>query len=129
MAIRIFLALQASIWLPYGLFCFFQPAFLGEAAGVEIGSPTGDIEIRAMYGGLQAALGAFTLAGVLHEPLRQPALIAIAFLVTGLATARLGGVALLGDVSAYTAGALVFEIATVAVALFFLRRSDPLAVA
>lgn len=37
---RIFLGLQALLWLPYGVFCFFQPAFLGEAAGVTIGSTT-----------------------------------------------------------------------------------------
>ena len=127
MAVRIFLTLQTLLWLPYGVFCFFQPAFLAEAAGVEFGSLTGNIEIRAMYGGLQAALGAFTLAGILREPLRRPALTAVAFLVAGLATARLGGVALEGDLSAYTGGALVFEIATVAIAVFFLRRSDAFA--
>jgi len=124
MAVRIFLAVQTLLWLPYGVFCFFQPAFLAGAAGVEFGSLTGNIEIRAMYGGLQAALGAFTLAGFLREPLRAPALTAVAFLVAGLATARLGGVALEGDLSAYTGGALAFEIATVAVAVFLLRRSD-----
>ena len=55
---RIFLGLQALLWLPYGVFCFFQPAFLGEAAGVTIGSTTASIELRAMYGGLQASTGA-----------------------------------------------------------------------
>jgi hypothetical protein len=63
MAARIFLGLSALVWLPYGIFCFFQPGYLGEAAGVTIGSTTGSIEIRAMYGGTQAAIGALaTLA-------------------------------------------------------------------
>ena len=37
MAERAFLALATLIWLPYGIFCFFQPGFLADAAGVELG--------------------------------------------------------------------------------------------
>jgi hypothetical protein len=58
MAARIFLGLSALIWLPYGLLCFFQPAGLAESAGVTFTNATGATELRAMYGGLQAAIGA-----------------------------------------------------------------------
>jgi hypothetical protein len=51
---RIFFALTALVWLPYGIFCFFQPGYLAQAAGVTATSATGTIELRAMYGGLQA---------------------------------------------------------------------------
>ena len=34
MATVIFLAISAALWLPYGLFCFANPGYLAEAAGV-----------------------------------------------------------------------------------------------
>ena len=57
MATRIFLLLSALLWLPYGIYCWLHPSALAEAAGVAFQSPTGSTELRAMYGGLQAALG------------------------------------------------------------------------
>jgi hypothetical protein len=30
---RVFLAVSALVWLPYGIFCFLQPGYLAEAAG------------------------------------------------------------------------------------------------
>ena len=63
LAVRIFLALSALIWLPYGVFCLIQPQFLAGAAGVAFTSPTGSTEIRAMYGGLSA----YTAAGLGFE--------------------------------------------------------------
>ena len=31
---RIFLGLSVLLWLPYGVYCFFQPHALGDSAGV-----------------------------------------------------------------------------------------------
>jgi hypothetical protein len=62
MAARIFLAFSALLWLPYGVYCFFDPGFLAGAAGVVSQSPTASTELRAMYGGLQTAIGALALA-------------------------------------------------------------------
>jgi hypothetical protein len=124
MAARVFLALSALVWLPYGLWCFASPGFLEGAAGVASTSATGSTELRAMYGGLQAALGALALGGLLRPALRRPALLALGFLTAGLALARLGGLALDGSASAYTASALVFEIPSAALAAFFLSRAS-----
>ncbi len=74
MAIRVFLGLVALVWLPYGLLCFFQPGFLAGAAGVTSTSATGSTELRAMYGGLQVAIGVLALAGALRPPAAAPAL-------------------------------------------------------
>ena len=125
MAVRVFLAFSALLWLPYGVWCFFDPGFLAGAAGVAFQSTTGSTELRAMYGGLQAALGALALAGVLRESLRRPALVTLGFLASGLALARLGGVALDGALSTYTITGLGFEIATAALSSFFLSRAVP----
>jgi hypothetical protein len=75
MAARIFLGLSALIWLPYGLYCLFQPGALAESAGVAFTSATGATELRATHGGLQAAIGAVALAGALRPALSRSALV------------------------------------------------------
>ena len=124
MATRVFLGISVLVWLPYGVFCFFQPGFLSGAAGVSIASTTGSIELRAMYGGLQSAIGLLALAAILRSELARSALVAIAFLTGGLGMARLLGAGLDGEVSAYTGLALVFEFASVGVATWLLRATE-----
>jgi hypothetical protein len=127
MAARIFLGLSALIWLPYGLLCFFQPAGLAESAGVSFINPTGATEIRAMYGGLQTAIGAVALAGALRPALSGSALALLLVACAGLGGARLLGAGLDGALSAYTGMALVLELGTVALTAWLLRRGRTLA--
>ena len=109
MPTRIFLALSALLWLPYGLYCFAAPASLAAGAGVAFQSPTGSTELRAMYGGLQAAIGLLATLGALRAAWRRPALVALGFLTAGLCAARLAGLALDGGFSSYTGMALGVE--------------------
>jgi hypothetical protein len=127
MASRIFLALSALVWLPYGLYCFFAPGALEGVAGVGSSSTTGSIELRAMYGGLQAAIGTLALAGLLRDSMRRPALLALVFLGGGLALARLAGAVIESELSTYTAMGLFFELVTVAWASWLLGREPALA--
>lgn len=124
---RIFLAFSAALWLPYGLYCFVDPGYLAEAAGVAAGSATGTTELRAMYGGLQAAIGALALASLFRAPLRQPALLCIAFLCAGLFTARLAGALLDASFSSYTGMGLAFESGSTAIASWLLVRQPGVA--
>jgi hypothetical protein len=119
---RIFLALTALVWLPYGIYCFFDPAYLAQTAGVAATSATGTIELRAMYGGLQAGIGAFALAAALRPALVGPALITSCFLFAGLAVTRLLAAIATGELSPYTAGALGLEWGSTALAVWLLRR-------
>jgi len=119
---RIFLAANVLLWLPYGLFCLASPGFLAEAAGVTATTPTGTTELRAMYGGLQAAIGLLALAAVLRRDLERTALAALAFLGGGLFTGRLVGALGDGGLSGYTIGALALEIALTALSVRFLQR-------
>ncbi len=125
MATVIFLAISAALWLPYGLYCFADPGFLKEAAGVAAGTTTGTIELRAMYGGLQAGIGTLALTAIWLETLRRPALLCIVFLCAGLALARLLGAAVAAEFSAYTIMGLMVEIGSVAFAAVVLRGGDP----
>lgn len=110
MLLRLFLAASALVWLPYGLLCFFAPGFLAEVAGVASTSTTGTIELRAMYGGLQAALGVLAGAAFFQPSLQRPALIALSFVCAGLFMARLLGALLGTEFSSYTAVGLLFEL-------------------
>jgi hypothetical protein len=123
MATRVFLGLSVLVWLPYGLYCLVQPGSLAEAAGVTAVSATASTELRAMYGGLQSAIGALALAALLRPGLGRAALVCLFCLCAGLGSGRLVGVALDGGVSSYTALALVFEFGSAAVAAWLLARA------
>ena len=121
MPARIFLALSGLIWFAYGIYCFFAPGSLDGVAGVAATSATGTIELRAMYGGLQAGMGVLALAAVLRPALVAPALLASSFLFAGLATARLLAAIDAGELSSYTISGLSLEWGSLALALALLR--------
>jgi hypothetical protein len=123
-ATKIFLGVSVAVWLPYGLFCLVSPGYLAEAAGVAATSATGTTEVRAMYGGLQAAIGALCLFALARPALRSPVLLVLCFLTGGLALARAVGFALDGDGSGYTFGALGFETANTLVAAYLWNASS-----
>lgn len=116
-----FLGLSALLWFPYGLYCFFAPGFLAGAAGVTFTTATGATELRAMYGGLQAAIGLLAFAGMQRADLTRPALITIATLTAGLGVARLLGALSDGAWSGYTLMALVIEFGSATWAARLLR--------
>jgi hypothetical protein len=122
MAARIFLALSVLVWLPYGVYCWLDPGSLASAAGVGSTSPTGSTELRAMYGGLQIAIGLLAGLGVVRPPFVRPALLTLAFLTAGLATARLTGAFVDAGFSSYTWTALAFEVPSAVLAIALLRR-------
>jgi len=122
MAEKSFLVVSALIWLPYGILCFFQPGFLEGVAGVKALSVTANIELRAMYGGLQSAIGVLAALAVMREDLRRPALLTLGFLTAGLGLSRLSGAALDGEISLYTGSAIAFELISAAVAAWILSR-------
>jgi len=121
MAARIFLALSGLVWFPYGVYLFFQPDYLADAAGIVSTTATGKIELRAMYGGLQAGIGALAFAGALRPAWMRPVLFAGCFLFGGLALSRSLAAIAVGEVSPYTAFGLCFEWASTALALWLLR--------
>ena len=119
---NIFLGFSALAWLPYGLFCFLRPGYLAEAAGVAATTVTGTVELQAMYGGLQIALGVLALVGLLRPRVGDHALAALAFVCGGLGLSRFLGTIAAHELSAYTAVALVFEWTSAAFAVWLLSR-------
>ncbi len=121
-ATKVFLGFSVLVWLPYGAFCIFQPEYLAEVAGVGATTATGTTEIRAMYGGLQAGIGALCAFAFFRPSLVANVLLSLAFLTGGLAIARSIGFVLDWSSSGYTFGALGFEIINTLVAVFLARR-------
>ena len=118
--IRFFLGLSALAWGGYGLYCFLDPGSLATTAGVTSTTATGTTELRAMYGGLQIALGALAAFALFRPAHQSGVLLTLAFVTGGLFTARLLAVLPASDFSSYTVGALAFELAfTVFAALLY----------
>ena len=103
-------ALSAILWFPYGVFCFLRPDYLEGAAGVGASTATGVIELRAMYGGLQAAIGVLAGLAFARPTLRRAALVTLLCVYAGLGVSRLAATLAAGEVSAYTGFALVLEL-------------------
>ncbi|MBB3048345.1 hypothetical protein FHR99_002619 [Litorivivens lipolytica] len=121
MAIRILLLVLAVGWTPYGMYCLVFPEFLGPIAGVEATAATGVAELRAMYGGLQIAVGLAALVGFLRSDYIERALWVQVVAVGGIGGGRLIGLLVGGDASGYTLGALAFEGLTLALCVAALR--------
>lgn len=119
----IFLIATAIIFIPYGVLCFFKPEMLAKSAGVEATSATGQTELRAMYGGLQSAIGVLAVVAFFHPPLTIPFLVALTAVTAGLLFPRIAGLIMDGEYTGYTGMALGFETVLLAGALFFLAGS------
>ncbi|HKY90095.1 MAG TPA: DUF4345 family protein [Nevskiaceae bacterium] len=123
MVTSIFLWISGAGWLGYGLYCLVQPSFLASAAGVTSTSATGLIELRAMYGGVQTAVGVFTLIAAMNARWRAGVLLGLTCIYFGLCTTRTGSAVAAGDFSSYTVGALAFEWTCALLALWLFRKT------
>lgn len=121
---RIFLGLFGLVAMSFGIICFVDPGFLDAFAGVAATSTTGTVELRAMYGGMQMALGVLAFLGAFLPAFTRTALLATAMLCAGLGSSRLLGAIAASEVSSYTRGGLVFELGSTAIAVLLLRRSS-----
>ncbi len=119
---RAFLIIAGLMWIAYGLYMLFVPQALAATAGVSALNGTGTIELRAMYGGLEAAVGVLALWGGFAAGLRRAGLAALAFTCTGLGATRLISAVLAGEFSTYTIQGLCLEIPLSVLALWLLRH-------
>jgi len=124
MLLRLFLALTGLGWLLYGLYCFARPSSLSLIAGVSGSAPSGVTELRAMYGGLQAAVGLFVFSSCWKPNLQRSALHTLIVLYLGLGFSRLAAALLHGDISAYTLAVIPIELVSATLAILLLRTRD-----
>ena len=125
---QIFLMLEAVGWFGYGLLCLLYPSMLASVSGVESLTTTGLVELSAMYGGLEAAIGIIAFFGWQDTQKTHWALWSLVLLCGGMGGGRLLAALFHMHLSLYTAGALLFELGSATVAWRFLSRlplSDP----
>jgi hypothetical protein len=97
-----FLVTNSLFWLPWGLINLIWPAsWSGEVIPnmdvYDLSSAVARTEVRAMYGGLQMAIGTFALLGAFRPKYRDAALVLFVLALTGLALCRLGGMIVEGE--------------------------------
>jgi hypothetical protein len=127
---KFILWVAAVVFTAYGLVCFFDPSVAAGFAGLAMTNGNAVAEIGAMYGGLQTGIGLFCgLAAMRPEHFRS-GLLLLALGIGLLALGRLYSTVINGDpVTAYTWGALMFEVVLASLAGLALRRSASISVA
>ena len=126
MLIKIFLGYLFLFWGVYGVYCFLDPVALSEFAGVAVTNSAGMVELKAMYGGAQMAIGFSCLLALMKPEFTKTTLFMQLILVTGLGTARLLAMIIESSWDAYNIPALVFEFSTVLFCILFLRQETQL---
>jgi hypothetical protein len=119
---RAFLFVAGLLWFTYGIYLLLSPQTLAVTAGVSATNTTGIIELRAMYGGLEAAIGLLALTAGFVPGLRLAGLAALAFVCTGMATGRLGSALFAEEFSRYTLQGLTLELSLALIAILLFTR-------
>ena len=99
---QVFLAFNSLFWLPWGFINLVWPkSWAGDVIPgmnvYDLSNAVARTEVRAMYGGLQMAIGLFALLGVLRPKYRDAALTFFVIALTGLSLCRLGGMIAEGE--------------------------------
>ncbi len=101
---QVFLVANSLFWLPWGFINLIWPkAWSGDViAGMnvyDLSDAVSRTEVRAMYGGLQMAIGVFALLGAFRPRFRDAVLMFFVLALTGLALCRFGGMVAEGETS------------------------------
>jgi hypothetical protein len=109
---QVFLATNSLFWLPWGLVNLIWPeSWAGDVIPnmdvYDLSSAVARIEVRAMYGGLQMAIGVFALLGAFRPKYRDSAFVFLLLALTGLALCRLAGMIVEGESTYLSFGAAI----------------------
>ena len=100
--IQVFLVTNSLFWLPWGIINLVWPeSWAGEVIPnmdvYDLSRAVARTEVRAMYGGLQMAIGTFALLGAFRPKYRESAFVFLLLALTGLALCPLGGMMVEGE--------------------------------
>jgi hypothetical protein len=125
---RAYLIVAGLMWVVYGIYLAAVPQVLSSTAGVAATTLTGLIELRAMYGGLEIAVGAFALTAAWVPGMLRSGLLAMGFACAGLGVTRLLSATVAGEFSTYTRQGLALELTLTVLALWLFFRQPATAV-
>ncbi len=107
--IKPYLIFTLLIWLPWGLVCIFNTTVIAEIIGVTSVTASGNSDLRAMYGGVQTAVGLMAALALYNTRLFPNLLFTLAFLGSCLAFSRSYGLSVDNSGSVYTWGVVAYE--------------------
>ncbi len=119
------LGFLAFSFVSYGLICLFIPSIPIELVGFDSISGDAKIELIAMYGGLQTAIGIFFLIAFFKEHYLKAALLCALIIMLGLVVPRT--IAFLFtqvEATHYTLYAIIFECVLVVLSWFAFKKVD-----
>jgi hypothetical protein len=104
-----YLLFTVLVWLPWGLMCVFDITLIADIIGVSAMTPSGNSDLRAMYGGVQTAVGLIAALALYDTRFFPNLLFTLAFVGTCLALSRTYGLFVDDSSTAYTWGVLAYE--------------------
>ena len=107
--IKPYLIFTLMVWLPWGLICIFDTQTIAEIIGVTSVNPTGNTDIRAMYGGVQLGVGLMAALALYDRAYFENLLFTLAFLGSCLALSRSYGIVVDDSGTLYTWGVIGYE--------------------
>jgi hypothetical protein len=120
---RAYLIIAGLMWVVYGIYLLAMPQVLASTAGVAATTLTGLIELRAMYGGLEMAVGIFAIAAAVLPGMLRGGLLGMGLACAGLGLTRLLSATVAAEFSTYTRQGLALELTLTVLALWlFLRQ-------
>lgn len=119
---RVSLAITGVLFVILGLAFLVEPGRMANIVGIEADRGRASIEVRAMYGGLELALGVFFLVATSRTRWFRAALAVQALGFAGLAAGRIVGMALDG-VDRRMIGLTVIEIGGAVLGLVAFRQA------
>ena len=121
-----YLLFTVLVWLPWGLMCVFDITLVADIIGVSGTTPSGNSDLRAMYGGVQTAVGLIAALALYDTRFFPNLLFTLAFVGTCLALSRTYGLFVDDSSTAYTWGVLAYEYFAGISSMIWLRVLRPL---
>ncbi|MEM7740324.1 MAG: DUF4345 domain-containing protein [Pseudomonadota bacterium] len=120
---RLFLLLNAVLFLGFGVYAFLNPAGVFLSAGLDPAAITNSVmyELRSNYGGVNIGIGLMCMAAVLRSALQRPALFMLLAFTGGYALGRILSLPVDGVPSLNLIGYAFYEIVTATIAFLLLR--------
>lgn len=118
----LYLRAGGALTLATGLLYFLAPATMAAPLGLDGFSPSGGVDLRASYGGIQLGLGLFLLWSATDASRWRSALVALALTLASVAGTRALGMLLEGVTPVVHVQATVLESLLFLATLAVLRR-------
>lgn len=116
-----YLIFTVLVWLPWGLMCVFDLTLIADIIGVSGITASGKSDLRAMYGGVQTAVGLIAALALYDTRFFPNLLFTLAFVGSCLALSRSYGLFVDDSSTAYTWGVMAYEYFAAISSLVWLR--------